>query len=29
MTIINDKYFHGPRLHTYFKSPDISGPSLL
>ena len=27
--IINNKYFHGPSLHTYFKSPNISGPSLL
>ena len=27
--IINNKYFHGPSLHTYFKSPNISGPNLL
>ena len=29
MPIINNKYFHGPSLHTYFKSPNNSGPSLL
>jgi hypothetical protein len=23
------QYFHGPSLHTYFKSSNISGPSLL
>jgi hypothetical protein len=29
MPIINNKYFHGPSLHTYFKSPNNSVPSLL
>ena len=29
MPIINNKYFHGPSLHTDFKSPNNSVPSLL